>query len=528
MGQSGYLSMDPNAGTPLSGNVDLYAQPKVKNADGSTSTVDSRSYNIDGMEVLLPSVTPDGRHLKTDNEIVAEYNKTGRHLGRFKTVAEANAYAAQLHNDYAAGKYDYLSTDPNAGDAVPSTSSNELPSTRGFLGNVVTSGLQFGKDVVSPVLHPKDTFEALSALASQLKNDPASVGRQTKAALLKRYGSIDAFLNTAYTDPVGVASDLSLLFGGATMATKAGGLTKTARVLGGASEALNPLAIPARVAESGGKALYTAAVNPSRRINRSFPGAMDEGFKRNVLPTEGGLARSETALESSAANTEALLQEADARGAKPVDVKRQVIPALKEPAQKAGLKYRLGGPDERQDISQRAKEMAARNPTGSNLVTSNKIKQQAQMKADSAYRAQERGAQIKDLDALADKKVAAAYRKAIEVNAEDVGVTDISTSNKQTQALIGLTQALEEATHQPTRLTNLIGAATAGGGAMAGGGPGAMAAYGAYRVATHKPVMAAGGLFSGKAVAPTARHAQLMRALEFLQAAASERPAKQE
>src|SRR5436190_8815407 len=94
------------------GNIDLYAQPKVKNPDGTTSTVDSRSYNIDGKEVLLPSVTPDGRHLRTDNEIVAEYEKTGRHLGKFNSVAEANAYAEQLHNDYAAGKYDRATAKP--------------------------------------------------------------------------------------------------------------------------------------------------------------------------------------------------------------------------------------------------------------------------------------------------------------------------------------------------------------------------------------------------------------------------------
>ncbi len=87
------------------GNIDLYKQPRVKNTDGSYSTVDSASFNITGEEVLLPSVTPDGRHLKTDDEIVAEYKKTGRHLGTFRTPAAATAYAQQLHDDYAKGKY---------------------------------------------------------------------------------------------------------------------------------------------------------------------------------------------------------------------------------------------------------------------------------------------------------------------------------------------------------------------------------------------------------------------------------------
>lgn len=94
------------------GNVNLFAQPKVKNPDGTTSTVDSRSFNFDGQEVLLPSVTPDGRHLKTDEDVVAEYKKTGRYLGKFKTVNEANAYGKQLHEDYAAGKYDAVGAQP--------------------------------------------------------------------------------------------------------------------------------------------------------------------------------------------------------------------------------------------------------------------------------------------------------------------------------------------------------------------------------------------------------------------------------
>ncbi len=87
------------------GNIDLFAQPAVKNPNGGTSTVYSSSYNLDGREVLLPAVTPDGRLLQSDDDIVAEYQRTGRHLGMFATPEAATAYAEQLHNDYAAGKY---------------------------------------------------------------------------------------------------------------------------------------------------------------------------------------------------------------------------------------------------------------------------------------------------------------------------------------------------------------------------------------------------------------------------------------
>lgn len=87
------------------GNINLFGQPRVKNADGSTSTVDSVSVGMDGKEVLLSRVTPDGRHVTTD-EAVKEYQKTGQHLGMFDTPASADAFASKLHADYAAGVYD--------------------------------------------------------------------------------------------------------------------------------------------------------------------------------------------------------------------------------------------------------------------------------------------------------------------------------------------------------------------------------------------------------------------------------------
>lgn len=103
------------------GNVDLYAQPEVLNPDGSKSTVDSIGVNLDGREYLLPTVTPDGRHFVNEarkrgvpeSEIdrvvldmaINEFNKTGRHLGAFDSPEASDAYAKNLHEEYAAGKY---------------------------------------------------------------------------------------------------------------------------------------------------------------------------------------------------------------------------------------------------------------------------------------------------------------------------------------------------------------------------------------------------------------------------------------
>lgn len=96
------------------GNVDLKKQPKVPNPNGGVSTVFSSSHNIDGQEVLLPAVTPDGRFLNTDDEVIAEYEKTGLNLGTFDSPESATAYADQLHKDYENGVYEPEPSNPEA------------------------------------------------------------------------------------------------------------------------------------------------------------------------------------------------------------------------------------------------------------------------------------------------------------------------------------------------------------------------------------------------------------------------------
>jgi len=78
------------------GNIDLANRPQVKNSDGSVSTVRSLGVNIDGKEVLIPTVV--GNRVLSDEEAIANYRKTGEHLGKFDTVAHANAFAEKLHN----------------------------------------------------------------------------------------------------------------------------------------------------------------------------------------------------------------------------------------------------------------------------------------------------------------------------------------------------------------------------------------------------------------------------------------------
>jgi hypothetical protein len=73
-------------------------RPVVHNPDGSSSTLYSASFSLGpGKELLIPKISPDGRHL-TDSEALEEFKRTGQHLGIYRTPQEADAAAEQYHN----------------------------------------------------------------------------------------------------------------------------------------------------------------------------------------------------------------------------------------------------------------------------------------------------------------------------------------------------------------------------------------------------------------------------------------------
>ncbi|WMT12522.1 DNA transfer protein [Serratia fonticola] len=90
----------PSLGMIEPGNIDIHNRPVVKNADGSISTVRSMSTNIDGREVLIPTVSDDGR-IMSDDEAIDNFMRTGKHLGMFSSPEAATSYAESLHNQQA-------------------------------------------------------------------------------------------------------------------------------------------------------------------------------------------------------------------------------------------------------------------------------------------------------------------------------------------------------------------------------------------------------------------------------------------
>src|SRR5574341_769433 len=83
------LSTSP-AGLIEKGNIDLGKRPIVTNKDGSISTVRSIGVNIDGSEVLIPTVSDAGK-VMTDEQAIDAFMRTRRHLGKFKTPEQEAA-----------------------------------------------------------------------------------------------------------------------------------------------------------------------------------------------------------------------------------------------------------------------------------------------------------------------------------------------------------------------------------------------------------------------------------------------------
>lgn len=141
--QRATYAKDPYASDKYgAGNIDLKNRPQYQNADGTISTVDSWSFNIDGKEVLLPSVwMKDGKpyHSSNADEILRHYKETGEYLGKFDTVEQANAYAKKLHQEQNQYYNVYQNAKFDLGEAMYDAMIGAAMGLIGDAGNIVNT-----------------------------------------------------------------------------------------------------------------------------------------------------------------------------------------------------------------------------------------------------------------------------------------------------------------------------------------------------------------------------------------------------
>lgn len=164
----------------------------------------------------------------------------------------------------------------------------QAPSVGGFAGNVVKSAANLAGNIGNAVLHPIQTVQniggaavgGLQELGGQ-QNDNTAKFDNIVNFFKDRYGSIGQLEHTLYTDPVGVAADLStVLSGGAALLGKAG-------TLGGVADA-------GRAAELAGStglrtmAQDTAVGNTATRVASGLNRAAD--LTNPITPIAAGVS----------------------------------------------------------------------------------------------------------------------------------------------------------------------------------------------------------------------------------------------
>ena len=211
------------------------------------------------------------------------------------------------------------------------------------VSNIPSSALQFGKDVVQPIIHPIDTAKSLQSLGQGLIEkafvpsviDGVDFGQTENEEVVdavggfinERYGSIDAFKNTVQQDPVGALADVAAIFsGGSTLLPKTGkvgAIASAANRVGAILDPLNvsasavktlaksgkviPKALPEKLLESALK--FKPSIDPKQRANMTKT-ALREG----IMPTVAGLEKITKKLGSLNDRLDTIIDGATERG----------------------------------------------------------------------------------------------------------------------------------------------------------------------------------------------------------------------
>lgn len=221
------FGLDPNDFSPVNQDKVAYAQINAYKQAGYTPS-------------QIASLWNSGKPDATDNVGVKTINGKPVNYDTPKYVQDVLGYFNQYKSESSA----QTPTDqPQIQPQAP-----ESPSVGGFLKNTVQSGANFVGNTANALLHPIQTVQniggaavgAAQELGGQTNDNTAKFDALTNY-FKERYGGVDKLLHTAYTDPVGLAADVSAalgvgggIAGFASKGAEAAGLGQAAVEAGGA------------------------------------------------------------------------------------------------------------------------------------------------------------------------------------------------------------------------------------------------------------------------------------------------------
>lgn len=362
---------------------------------------------------------------------------------------------------------------------------------REALRNIPRSAVEFGKDVVTPFVHPVETAKSLgNVVMGAIEKIPGGKyltpgpdytqlteldkREQAVDALLnfynERYGSIKGFKQAVAKDPVGVIADA------ATVITAAGGVTstvlpKTGRTMtkaGAMMEPLNVATLPLRaskkfIPKTLPSKLYEQAVKFSTTLSRDERSRITRtALEHRILPTYKGLDRIHSRINVLNETIDTLINQATVSNAKiPVVTLFQEFTQLKKDA------LLFGEPLKAQKAINRIRNqiVMANEKIGRKFLTP----KQAQELKQNIYR--DIGGYYAEFtnspaSIMAQKSVARAAKESLEQL-----IPEIKQLNKTEGDLLALRKEIERAASRIANRDILSMGTTvraAGGGAVAG------------------------------------------------------------